>query len=311
MTSKTECLCGCGNKLKQTSKGRKRKFHSDKCRKRHYRSAARAFSDEKGTGVTALSWGCGLQSTTLLEMAIAGDLPKPDVVFFADTGYEHQYTHEVFDLWLDRADKANIKVVKISGQDIYTDTFDKVSLPLFVEDTGRQIRRKCTRDYKIRPIHNAIRRHLGVNPLGRLAPGLVELWLGISTDEWHRAKDSRVGYIIHKHPLLDRDMSRGDCADYLRAKGLPVPKKSGCVFCPYQRGVEWINLYRDQPGEFSRVQGLENSINDRGLVSLAGALRPVYFNASGPLAGLISGQNTAERESQAINAECDEGFCNL
>ena len=310
-TTKTKCLCGCGAGVSQPAKGRKRKFYTDKCRKRYHRSTARAFRDKNAPGVKALGWGCGLQSTTLLEMSISGDLPKLDVAFFADTGYEHQYTYEVFDYWKPRAEAAGITVVKISGQDIYGDSFGKVSLPLFVEDTGRQIRRKCTRDYKIRPIQSAARKYLGVNPVGRLAPGLIEQWLGITTDEWHRAKDSQVAYIVNKHPLLDLGMSRTDCEDWLRARGLPVPKKSGCIFCPYQRVVEWIRLHEDEPNEFARVINLENSINGRGVVKIEGRPREVFFNAAGPLAYAISGQNTPEQDGQAINAECDGGgYCN-
>ncbi len=53
-------------------------------------------------------------------------------------------------------------------------------------------RRQCTDGYKIRPIRRRMREMLGLRPRQRVPAGTaVELWLGISTDEAIRMKDSR------------------------------------------------------------------------------------------------------------------------
>src|SRR3990172_3895214 len=234
----------------------------------------------------ALSWGLGLQSTALLEMSLSGDLPKLDVAIFADTGFEHQYSYEIFDFYAPRAIKAGINVIKIGGQDIFGDNMRHVTLPLFVTGNGqrgRQIKRKCTRDYKMRPIHRYLRDLLGVSRRGRLAADLVTLWLGITIDEIERAKPSRVAYITHQFPLLNMDYWRGDCAEYLQNKGLPVPSKSSCVFCPYKGLAEWANLRLQQPQTFNLIADLEQHINYQQLVKIGGQPRNVYFLRSGPL----------------------------
>jgi hypothetical protein len=254
-----------------------------------------------------LSWGLGLQSTALLEMSLSGDygLPKLDAAIFADTGYEHEYSHEIYDFYAPRAIKAGIKVVKIGDQDILADQYKHVDLPLFILGTDRMIKRKCTRDYKIRPIQRQIRDLLGVKRRGRLSANLVTLWLGITVDEIERAKLSRVAYISHEFPLLDIDFKRGDCADYLKAKNLPVPKKSSCKFCPFQKHSEWADKSEE---DIALITDLQTHINDNKLVQIGGQPKLMSFlpNADFIQADfLIGGQ--AEMVEQA--AMCDGGFC--
>ena len=249
-----------------------------------------------------LSWGVGLQSTCLLEMSLSGDfeLPKLDYAIFSDTGFEHQHTHQIYDFYAPRALKSGIQVIKISGQDIFNDNFRHVTLPLFVMGTDRQIKRKCTRDYKIRPIHRRIRNLLGVNPRGRLHADLVDLWLGITTDEIERATDSRVAYITHHFPLLDLRFTRKNCEEYLRTKGLPVPKKSSCRFCPYQQGREWAEK---NSLELSLIVDLQDHINKNGLVKIGGQSKEMSFL---PFHNILQ----ADFSKQKIGLEeCEGGFC--
>ena len=51
-------------------------------------------------------------------------------------------------------------------------------------------------------------------PAGRI----VELWLGISTDETIRMKNSRDRWIANRYPPIEADMSRRDCLDRQAAR---------------------------------------------------------------------------------------------
>lgn len=259
--------------------------------------------------ITAVSWGCGLQSTCLLEMSACGDygLPKLDAAIFSDTGFEHPYTYNVFEFYAPLAFQAGIQVIKIGGQDILGDTYKHISLPMFVGTTGRQITRKCTRDYKIRPIQRVIRDLLGVNRRGRLAADLVTLWLGITTDEIQRAKGSRVAFIKHEFPLLDLRFKRGDCADYLRSKGLLVPQKSSCVFCPYKSRGEWRDLKNNDPERFRLLADLEQHINDKGLIKIDGEIKKMSFVRDG---NLIQADFNSYQLS-LFDEMCEGGFCHV
>lgn len=254
-----------------------------------------------------LSWGLGLQSTALLEMSLSGDngIPKLDVAIFSDTGYEHEYSYEIYNFYAPRAIEAGIKVVKIGGQDIFTDQYKHVSLPLFIRGTDRMIKRKCTRDYKIRPIQRKIRDLLGVKRHGRLKANLVTLWLGITVDEIQRAKDSRVAFINHQFPLLDLRYQRDDCTAYLKRKQLPVPQKSSCKFCPYQKALEWSNKSENDVLAISELQG---HINDNQLVKISGQAKELSFMAYGDiLQADLSLQADLEIGDQG--EMCDGGFC--
>ncbi|NJN97956.1 MAG: hypothetical protein HC875_29710 [Anaerolineales bacterium] len=252
-----------------------------------------------------LSWGCGLQSTLLLEMSASGLLPKLDLAIFSDTGFEHEYSYEVFDFYAARAKKAGIEVIKIGGQDILGDSYKKISVPLFIEKTGRMTIRKCTRDYKIRPIQRVIRDFLGVNRRGRLAADLVTLWLGITIDEIDRAKPSRVGYINHTFPLLDLNLHRLDCEKWFSERGLPIPKKSSCKFCPFKSKPEWSELRENHPKDFILIADLEAHINQKGLVKLDKKPVNVHFVPSGDLI-----QADFSYQLGLFGSMCDGGFCN-
>ena len=151
---------------------------------------------------------------------------------------------------------------------------------------------------------------LGVNRRGRLAKNLVELWLGITTDEIERAKDSRVAFITHKFPLLDFKFKRGDCEEYLKSRGLLIPKKSSCVFCPFKKISEWIDLKANDPNNFSVIADLEEHINNKNLVVIEGKPKHVSFVRAGSLihADFLAG-NQPRRIEADFSEMCDGGFC--
>ncbi|MFJ8676346.1 hypothetical protein [Streptomyces sp. NPDC093589] len=93
-------------------------------------------------------------------------------------------------------------------------------MPLYIlNKDGRpgMTRRQCTGEYKIKPIKKKVRDLLGYPYPARIPKSIfVEQWVGISTDEFHRAKDSDVRYMRNRHPLIaDLDWSRADCVRYL------------------------------------------------------------------------------------------------
>ena len=80
---------------------------------------------------------------------------------------------------------------------------------------------------------------------------LVKLWMGISTDEAHRMKDSRLPWIENVYPLIDKGMSREDCQKWLKRNGFPKAPRSSCTFCPFHSDQEWMRLRDEEPKEFA------------------------------------------------------------
>lgn len=243
-----------------------------------------------------LSLGAGVQSTALLLASAKGLLPKLDAAIFADTGWEpaNVYDH------LDRIDQeiaqpAGIPILRVSEGNIREDAFDSekrfASMPLFVKSPNGSkgmIRRQCTAEYKIKPIHQKTKELLGATrdaegKLGRVKAGLfVEQWIGISTDEFHRAKDSRVKYIKHTFPLLELGWSRADCIKFLDSFGFGSTPKSACIGCPFHGNRMWRELRDNHPTEFAdavlfdaqmRSGGYKGRL--RGIPYLHGSLLPL------------------------------------
>lgn len=85
------------------------------------------------------------------------------------------------------------------------------------------------------------------------ADALAEQWIGISTDEWTRAKPSRDPWIRTRHPLIERRMTRAACLEWMRSRGFPDPPRSACWFCPFRGNDEWRWLRDNEPENFARA----------------------------------------------------------
>jgi 3'-phosphoadenosine 5'-phosphosulfate sulfotransferase (PAPS reductase)/FAD synthetase len=177
-----------------------------------------------------LSLGAGVQSSTLLLMAVHGEL-ELDAAIFADTGWEPHWVYEHLRFLEGEARRARIPLYRVGLGSLRADALANRTaswMPLYSAGPAgvQQLKRQCTRNYKIRPIRQKVRElNGGYSPQ-------VEQLVGISLDEWKRARDSDVGYIRNVYPLIERRLSRRDCVRWLTAQGYPVPRKSSCIACP-------------------------------------------------------------------------------
>jgi hypothetical protein len=197
-----------------------------------------------------LSLGAGVQSTTVLLLACEGKIPRFDYALFADTQWEPKAVYTQLDKVRRVAEPAGIPVLTLTAGHIRRDAVDAthrfVTMPLFVKNLdGSQgmARRQCTGEYKIKPLKATARALLGYPHPTRIPPGVfAEQAIGISTDEFHRAKDSDVRYLRNIFPLLDLGMSRQDCLTFLAERGFGDTVKSACIGCPYSGNarLRWI-----------------------------------------------------------------------
>ena len=195
----------------------------------------------------ALSLGAGVQSTTLALAAADGLIPPFEAAVFADTEGEPAYVYD----HLNRLDaycrERGLPITRVGTGSLRADTLVKksVSPPLWVRKAdgkpGGPGFRGCTDRYKVRPIDKWLRQWAKV-PRGHKGV-LIDLAIGISTDEDIRRKDSHQPWITHSFPLLDDlDWSRDDCRAYLDSKGWGDTPKSACVYCPYHSAELWAEV---------------------------------------------------------------------
>lgn len=249
-----------------------------------------------------LSLGAGVQSSTLLLMAVEGEL-EIDAAIFADTGWEPDWVYQ--HLAYLRAAAPGIPIHVVSGGNLRQDALAGVKaawMPMYsvAPDTGKvqQLKRQCTRNYKIRPIRRKLRELCGGKP--------VEQLIGISLDEWQRARTSDVGYITNVHPLIDRQMKRHDCIAWLRTHGYVVPRKSSCIGCPLRRASGWVEI-RSDPQAWANALDFDERI--RMVRSLNG--QPVFIHRDAQPLIQVDMRTPQERGQMDMFGEPESDGCGV
>lgn len=251
-----------------------------------------------------------MQSWTLAAMSALGELPRVDVAIHSDTTHERSATYAFAAQWTPWLEAHGVMVTTVvnggrEGTDIVIGG-GKIPIPAHTtspKGKGR-IRRQCTGAWKIRPIRRYLQAHRNGQP--------AELWLGITTDEWHRAKDADVKYITHRFPLLKRGMSRGDCQQWLEGHGLAVPSKSSCVFCPFLNKRAWQEMKRENGSDWEKAVEADRVIRHvrpPGELFVHPALKPLAEAVT-----ILEDYGLSQLsllDSDDADAECDSGHCFL
>jgi hypothetical protein len=280
-----------------------------------------------------ISLGAGVQSSVMLLQAARGDfqdldgqLTTVDAAIFSDTQAEPQSVMK----WLDYLEEQVKKeaypfpVFRVTAGSLERDEmrirtssksgkkYMKGSIPAFVlnpDGTKGLLGRKCTSDYKIIPLQRKVRELVGIK---RAGAGIVraKMWIGITTDEAHRMKPSRVDYIENTWPLIDAGMSRKDCLRWMRENGYPEPPRSACYFCPFHGDHEWRRLRDEEPQEFARAIAFDQML--RNTQAQQEVLRGIPFLHSScePLGQVNFDQRPSHEQLNLFGNEC-EGLCGV
>jgi hypothetical protein len=197
-----------------------------------------------------LSYGGGVQTVTLLRLAIEGRLERPDLVIFADTQREPEGVYATVDRERAVCEAAGIPFREVSHGDLGDWRRNgSIHVPIFTKPGDGQLMRTCTDRFKIQPIRKYLR-SVGAKD--------VEMWLGMTVDEIQRVKPSRVGWIKNRYPFIEMEWTRGDCEAYLNRHWIAVAK-SACYFCPMRSDASWRAM---EPPDLARAVEYDESIRD-------------------------------------------------
>ena len=268
-----------------------------------------------------LSLGAGVQSTVLALMAERGEfgLPKPDIAIFADTQWELQAVYSHLE-WLKNQVSFEIRTVTSGNikenlkKGIMPDKSRFIGLPIFLaKANGRHgiMRRQCTTKYKLQPIHQELRRILGLQskqPVPKHAK--IEMWVGISVDEITRVKPSRERWIDKRFPLIDLGLSRAQLhkwfQDHYPGRMLP---KSACIGCPYHSDAIWKDIKETDPGAFKDAVDIDIELRTNPNITALIPDGQGYLHASHKPLALVNFGETKGYQDQ-MNEECD-GLCGI
>jgi hypothetical protein len=210
-----------------------------------------------------ISLGWGVQSFALAAMSALGELPPVDAAVHADTTHERRETYEFAERWTPWLEDRGVRVVTVNdARKTVLDRWGGMMLPAYSTwADGRpsgMMRRQCTGDWKIAPIKRWVQK----NRKGKS----VEMWIGITLDEWDRMRTSNVKYIENVYPfmdVLDRPWARGKVMRWLQENNLEIPVKSSCAFCPYHDHATWREIKLSDNGDWERALVVDRAIRDK------------------------------------------------
>ena len=261
--------------------------------------------------ISVLSLGWGVQSWTMVAMMAFDELQRADYVLHSDTTFERSTTYEFAAKMTPWLGERGVDVVTVKGKwlDVmWQQDSPSIMIPAIVkkpDGSKGQMMRQCTSNWKIAPIRRYIRERLKDHKI-KIAPNVVQMMTGITTDEIQRMRDSDVQWSENVYPLIDRGMSRMDCITWLESKDLPVPHKSACTFCPYSNERTWMELKRNGGTDWDMAVQIDANLRNK-------RKDPAFVHPSGkplPEAIAIPEDYGASQPSLFDDIEaCDSGFC--
>jgi len=198
------------------------------------------------------SFGGGVQTTAAVILIAQGEIEEVDELIFADTVSEKPETYWYMENYIKPILKKLNKPLTIikshlpsySYGDMYAHYWRLATIPSVIQ-------RRCTDHFKLRPI---AKYYKGQE---------VEMMIGFSLDEAHRSRKKRTLWANESYPLIEMQITAADCRRIIQDYGYPIPTKSSCFFCQYQRVPEWNWLKNNHPDLFQKALDLEAHFHER------------------------------------------------
>jgi len=201
---------------------------------------------------TGLSLGAGVDTTAILRIPQVMD--QVDFVVFSDTGGEHPETYQYIEHLIG-------PFLKEKGIPFHIVRGREVAYGVVVESLEEacmrwriipsRILRHCTAKFKLKPIREFIEEEYPNEE--------IRMILGIAADEPQRVNNNRWKGYTTWYPLIELKLKRSDCVMLIKESGWPVPIKSGCFYCPFQRLDQWKTLRWKHPELWNRAIALEKN----------------------------------------------------
>lgn len=271
-----------------------------------------------------ISLGAGVQSSTMALMAAKGEIgPMPKAAIFADTQAEPASIYKWLD-WLEKQlpfpvyrvtegsltdEQLRLRVSKKTGN-IYA----RNMIPAYVAKDGggkALLGRRCTADYKIKPIFRLAKK---LGDVGRACKEVkVVQWIGISIDEAHRMKPSREKWADCVWPLIDKEMTRQDCLNWMAKNNYPTPPRSACIYCPFHSDHEWKRLRNEEPDEWQKAVEFDKKLREvcKQATGTARVKGEVFLHNSLVPLDQVDFQSLPERNQLSLFGNECEGLCGV
>lgn len=214
-----------------------------------------------------LSMGGGMESTATLGLALFDERFKavrPDLVVFSNLGAEWQETTAHLQFIKGVCEKEGIEYVELipevfRGKKLFGENREYHQLLDYLMDVkavpgkAPNGKRLCTELFKVKTIQDYLKDRF---------PGQELLVLiGFGSDEKNRIArgENTVPGWTNRFLLDEADMCRCKSIEYLRKIGWPVPRRSGCTFCPFAKKMDFQVQSEVYPEEWQKTVALERN----------------------------------------------------
>jgi hypothetical protein len=220
--------------------------------------------EDKAKCPRKIVWSCGggVQSSAIAALIIKGRLPKPDYAVMVDVGYEKTSTWENVHGVLQPALAAagvNLQIIKTTdyrNNDLFDGTGHFVMPGYRLRADGTKIRfdTHCSAPWKMKVVMKWLREQ-GVEA--------ARDWVGITTDEQRRVRQSPFDWFAFEYPLINLGMDRVDCHTVIYSMGWERVLHSSCYICPQQDDEQWRYIKAHYPADWEKALQVDAAIRER------------------------------------------------
>ena len=182
----------------------------------------------------------GGKDSTALALRLAEVEPRQYEYICNETGNELPAMH---DHWARLEDMLKAPIIRVRHHE------NLVQLIRTQNMLPNVFSRWCTRILKIQPT---------IRYMSELPEGST-LYVGLRADEEARrglyGEDIRIRF-----PMREWGWAEADVWRYLDERGVAIPARTDCAFCPYQRLGEWRDLYEQHPDLWAQAIELEDAL---------------------------------------------------
>jgi len=127
---------------------------------------------------------------------------------------------------------------------------------------GKTPFKTCTHAYKINQIMKEVREQEGIKSFST-KKHKINMYIGYSVDEFLRFKDNPLPYATNLAPLIDMNMTKKDCINYVESKIGFRPTSSVCNMC-YANDFDRVHkIYKEDPEGWERLLVLDDAMANK------------------------------------------------
>ena len=286
-------------------------------------SRFRTLDAKEGTVLTTLSFSGGTGSGAIAEMLLNGDLECSTqlLVCTADPGMEDSRTYDYVAEMAERFAAAGIEH-RIVKTDLYGEFLKAVenkatrfdNPPFWTKNkkTGKRGRlmQCCTHAYKIAPMRRIVRevlaRDFQVRINGRPKKDSVRTWIGFTSDEVSRIKESEIKYTYNAYPLVAKKMTKQDVYAYYAKIGRKLPPRSVCSACFANDLGHFKDMYLNRKKDWEKAVAVDEACRDLSCMAVEDEC---YVSSTlVPLKDLPA-MNFIVEDMPLFEMECQSGYC--